>query len=231
MEVESLQHDGFQFLPKSTEHFEYDAEGRETEWSNLDATGFGLSRRRVTTYGGDGTIEQVNQVLVGENWEDNFRYLTETDGAGRPVQELGQSPDGMGGWQDSIIDHFTYNDVAGWARVESYQMFEEDWLPMFAETTSYDQDGDPTVILSQSWPLQSTGWVDSHRVTFLFGSGVAAEGEGTMPSVAGLDVYPSPAADDVNIAVSRADAGVLRVEVFDLLGRQVAQLADRQEPA
>lgn len=64
---------------------------------------------------------------------------------------------------------------------------------------------------------------------FDFATGTAVEREAVGPEA--LDLYPNPAAGRVFLRGRLARAGVLRVELYDLLGRRVAVLADRHAPA
>jgi hypothetical protein len=231
VDIESYYHDSVDWVLFSVEHYEYDTEDREIEWTYTESFPGGLSQRHITAYGQDGTIEQVSQILVGEDWVDQYRSVTTFDGAGRPTEQLVQASNSVGGWEDLYLDLYTYNDLDGWARTESFTMEGMAWVPGTADTTFLDAEGDQVEVVFQSWDDDAEDWVDYYRILFLYGSSIAAEDESPLPSGLEIDVYPSPAAHDVNILVSRADSGPLRVEVFDLLGRRLATLADRQEPA
>ncbi|MEL6705237.1 MAG: T9SS type A sorting domain-containing protein [Bacteroidota bacterium] len=64
------------------------------------------------------------------------------------------------------------------------------------------------------------------------GDGVVVSSEADLPLVFALDgPYPNPAVDETTLEIALPEAGPIRVEVLDVLGRRVALLAEGEQPA
>jgi hypothetical protein len=59
---------------------------------------------------------------------------------------------------------------------------------------------------------------------------VANEDESTVPQVLQLEAYPNPLTEAVTLSYALPEAGPVRLAVYDLLGREVAVLADGMQP-
>jgi hypothetical protein len=59
---------------------------------------------------------------------------------------------------------------------------------------------------------------------------VANEDESGAPEKLGLEAYPNPSAGPAAVQYELPEAGPVRIAVFDLLGREVAVLADGIQP-
>jgi hypothetical protein len=60
---------------------------------------------------------------------------------------------------------------------------------------------------------------------------VASEGAPAEAEASRLSVYPNPAVGAATVALTLAEAGEVRVSVFDMLGREVAVLHEGSLPA
>ena len=209
-EVEAFE----EFLRIVTEYFENsDVETAQfstgpEEWLDFDQTTRNYNERGLL-------IEEINvQVFTGTP-DPQSRFVLDYNDLDLLISEIGQSPDGVGGW------------------VNSTGFF-----------STYDDDGDVLEELFQSWiepgkraggsnvsSIASLTWANDFRSIFNYGDvGTGVEDDAFSSAVA-FDLYPNPARGRVSFDVSLEKSSVLRVEVFDLLGRRVATLVDETSPA
>lgn len=104
------------------------------------------------------------------------------------------------------------------------------WVPTNLFIDTYDSDSDLLTSLFQQW--DGSTWVNAFLTTLSYG--VITTGVADEAPVRSMDIsiYPTPALHDVTIDFDLASpAARLNVEVFDLLGRRVAVLANRSSSA
>ena len=104
------------------------------------------------------------------------------------------------------------------------------WVPTNLFIDTYDSDSDLLTSLFQQW--DGSTWVNAFLTTLSYGvitTGITNE---TPAGSMDISIYPTPALHDVTIDFDLVSpASKLNVEVFDLLGRRVAVLANRSSAA
>ena len=214
--------------------FAYDAEGRKTveieeDW-DASSQSWVLESQDLITYNGS-TIVTLSQVYEAGAWVDyvettmvidsndllleqvsiplkqgafGIRFSYTYDSAGNLTEVVSQGDDGAGGWINQSRNAFTL-----------------------------DADGDPLEFLFQTFDPGSMAWVNSNRVTYQYEQNEKSTSiEEELPlGLASFDLYPYPAQDRVQVELELTQASELQVDVFDILGRRVANLTEGTAPA
>ena len=210
--------------------FEYDGDGREVveieeDWDE-NTQNWQLEARELTSYPSANTSVVLHQNYQGGDWVDfvettivyndqglevewtsislmedknGLRFLSEFNEDGHLIGIVTQVEDGMGGWINQWQQAFTL-----------------------------DQDGDPVVLLMQMYNVDAMEWENVTRINYNYQQGEKATSieEEMMPGLASFDVYPYPATDRVNVSLQLTQASDVSVEVYDILGRRVANLTE-----
>ncbi|MEM6785358.1 MAG: M14 family zinc carboxypeptidase [Bacteroidota bacterium] len=116
-----------------------------------------------------------------------------------------------------------------------YDGVQVDWVREEIDLSDYA--GEPSVtlafVLASDGSVNGDGWLvdEVAVVTLIDGRAVSAEGP---PAVASLTLgapYPNPSADRLTVPFTLPASASVRLEVFDVLGRRVAILADEPRTA
>lgn len=170
------------------------------------------SERTIFTLNDQGQqIEAITTELFFGPPTESSRVLSTYNGMGLLTQVIDQLPDGSGGWFDEEIYDATF-DADGDILEEIYQI--DDGLGK--------NDGGTTQLTSSS-ALQN-----DERITYSYGETATSTEEEIDHRLASFQVYPSPAQGRVQLEVNLDEPAALQIEVYDILGRRVASLADTQ---
>ncbi|MFK7845295.1 MAG: T9SS type A sorting domain-containing protein [Rhodothermales bacterium] len=176
----------------------------EDMWLDSERTVFTLNDQ------GQQTEAITTELFFGPPTEAS-RVLSTYNGMGLLTQVIDQLPDGSGGWFDDEVYTATF-DADGDILEEIYQI--DDGLGK--------NDGGATQLTSSS-ALQN-----DERYTYSYGETVTSTEEEIDHRLASFQVYPSPAQGRVQLEVNLDEPAALQIEVYDVLGRRVASLADTQ---
>lgn len=210
--------------------FEYDGEGREilqtTEIWDEATEMFMLEGRTVTEYQDMMTVETMQFTFdEGATWTDFSKSTSIFDGSGLLVESIFQTTDfftlmladnSRVTYAYNASDQFTeiiYQDTDGMGG----------WINDEAEFLTYS-NGLLSVELGVIW--DGADWANSMRYTYSYDMTGTAVEQDTPAQLASFSVYPSPARDHVQMDVALNEPATVQVEVFDLLGRRVANLLD-----
>ncbi len=210
-----------------------DDQGRESEllqeiW-NEDTAAWEVFTRRTKTYQ-DNTITELGQFPDGMGGWLNFDQTVFTlNDAGLPVEELSSSLFlGTADPSNRILS--TYNDMN--LLIEELDQSPDGaggWITDFTYVATYDADGDVLEELYQE--NDGTALVNDERDTYNYGQTATSVEDDLGSTLASFDIYPSPARGRVQVEVTLAQPAALSVDVFDVLGRRVHQMADEQAAA
>ena len=129
-------------------------------------------------------------------------------------------------WENSTRAFRTYED--GFATEITLQIWDVSaWASSSRNLFTYE-DGLLTERVIQDW--DGSAWVNNVRIRSTYGNSTAAEDGPTTPR-ARLSAYPTPPRGALTVALEMPMAGALRLAVYDLLGRRVAEQPERTLPA
>ncbi|GAB5521202.1 MAG: hypothetical protein RhofKO_34530 [Rhodothermales bacterium] len=141
---------------------------------------------------------------------------TDLDGDG-DLDVLTASRDGMLSW-------YVNTDGAGTFSMARLLISTPNRPPNFVRTADLDQDGDQDV-LTASASGQLVLWYANDGV------GVHVESPHDHPAQFTVErVYPNPFTQRLNVTIQAAQSGPVHVDVYDMLGRHVTQLANGIRP-
>lgn len=214
--------------------FAYNAEGRKTveiqeDW-DANSQSWKLEFQDLITYTSSTTVTLTQEYVAGA-WIDYsettvfydnngleteqvikalkqgafaLRLLFSYDGSGNLTELVAQGENGSGGWINQSRNAFTL-----------------------------DADGDPLEFLFQTFDQNSMMWVNSNRVMYEYQQNEkTTRVEEELPiGLASFDLYPYPAQDRVHVELELTQASELQVDVYDILGRRVANLTEGTVPA
>lgn len=100
------------------------------------------------------------------------------------------------------------------------------WINNILVTSTYDADGDLITELGQLW--DGIIWANVVMNTYIYGDGtLPTSTEQEMPGyLTRFDLYPIPSHGQVFVNLEISHPMAINVEIYDLLGRQIAVLAD-----
>jgi hypothetical protein len=213
----------------------YDGQGREIEslleiWSD-DNSAYENGQRTVTAWSGDGLMSTAtSQFWVDPAWFDLSRDMTTYDGVGRVIEVVDEMMDFLTqDWTPVARTELTYNASGNLASELVQNWSGVAWENEGLGTNTYDGDNDITESLTQLW--NGSDWENVSRTLFNYGSATTNEGAPDAFAVSAIDLFPNPTRDRLTVDVTLDAPGYLRVDVYDLLGRHVATLADSAAPA
>ncbi len=176
----------------------------EDMWLDSERTVFTLNDQGLQT-------EAITTELFFGPPVESSRVLTTYNSMGIPTEIIDQIPDGAGGWLDDEVYTATF-DADGDILEEIYQI--DDGLGK--------NDGGATQLTSSS-ALQN-----DERITYSYGETATSTEDEVDRRLSSFQVYPSPAQGRVQLEVNLDEPAALQIEVYDILGRRVASLADTQ---
>ncbi len=230
--------------------FEYDDDGREileTQqfWDDAAST-FATSSQTITEYN-DMSIVETSQISIDEGitWLDFSQITTMLDANGliveniyqlanfltqmledrerttyeyndddQPIEIIDFVPNGMGGWDNDEANFSTYEN--GMISVDLYAYWDA-----AGKTGSRSENTNPF----------SATWIDDTRDIYNYETtGTAIEDE-SLAQLTSFSVFPSPARNRVQLDVVLNEPATMQIEVFDILGRRVANLFDASHVA
>lgn len=219
------------------ETIELDDQGRESvqllESWDADMSVWEAISRNTKTYQ-DNMVTELGQFSDGMGgWLDFEQTVFTLNDAGLPIEELSSSlffgtPDPS----NRVLS--TYNDMD--LLIEELDQSPDGaggWVTDFAYFATYDADGD---ILEELYQEEDgTGKVaaliNDERDTYNYGPRATSVEDALDETFAAFDIYPSPARDRVQVEVTLEQPAALAVDVYDVLGRRVHQMADEQAAA
>jgi len=207
----------------------YDDQSRITSFEVLGYNNGQWERRsQGTTIYSEGESLSVFEGWINGGWQVFDRTTDKYDGEGRLVETLSEAWTGTA-WEKQARQLRTYE--GGGNEIEL--LFEiwggGAWSGAIRDTSTYDSDGDIVEFVSQDWNGQS--WQNRLRHLYAYHAVTATANGFSVPETAKLAVYPSPVRNNASVFVTLTEPGTIRVEVFDVLGRRVAILADEQAPS
>ncbi len=219
------------------ETIELDDQGRETtkldEFWDADMSVWVPSTRSTKEYQGM-TITEKGQVSDGmDGWLDIDETVYTLNSAGLPVEAITSSLIlGTPMPSDRVVS--TYNDMN--LLIEERDQKPDGaggWVDDLAYFATFDSDGD---ILQELYQAEdgtgkSSALENQSRDTYTYGPTATSIDEELGSTFAAFDIYPSPARDRVQVEVTLEQPGALAVDVYDVLGRRVHQMADEQAAA
>ncbi|GAB5521203.1 MAG: hypothetical protein RhofKO_34540 [Rhodothermales bacterium] len=126
--------------------------------------------------------------------------------------------------QDGILVWYANTDGAGTFSSARVLVFSPNSPPNFVQSADLDADGDMD-ILTSSTDGQLVLWYAND------GIGVHVDPNQEIPNQLLIErVYPNPFSERLSITVHMAQSGSVQVDVFDVLGRHIAQLEDGVHP-
>lgn len=150
------------------------------------------------TYNTDGTENQVvsqDWNLETSAWVNSSRYTNTYDDAKKIISDLTETwVDNA--WMNEFKSTYTYNGNQVQESLD--QEWETDkWVDVNKHTYSYTATNQLQQVVSQSWNMESSQWVNESRITFTFGS------TGINPLTdQSLVVFPNPFRDQITIQSS-----------------------------
>jgi hypothetical protein len=213
--------------------YSYDANGNCTEeilqtwessaWVNISKYSY--------SYDVNGNrIEEIKQTWYTSAWIINYKYNYSYDLSRNLV--LVQS------WQDSIWVNeekniYTY-DSNGY-KTEWIQQYWYDiiWINEVKNIYKYDSSGHQTEWIEQFWPWNGSKWVNGYKYTDTWQMLVTdVNQQANSISSFGLSAnYPNPFNPQTKISFSIPKESYITLKVYDLLGKEVAILAQEKKEA
>ncbi|MEM8599541.1 MAG: T9SS type A sorting domain-containing protein [Bacteroidota bacterium] len=177
-------------------------------------TGLDVAFENVTTPGGLSVFYEAAA-------PDNTEGLPDATIA--PYRWVIAATDGLAFENASVrFDPDAFASLADPARVTIYRRPDAGTGAFEEVTTSVDPD---------DGALVGSG-ITAFSEFVIAGDGVVVNSEADLPLVFALDgPYPNPATTEATLELALPDAGPIRVEVLDLLGRRVVLLAEGDQPA
>ncbi|MEM8488896.1 MAG: T9SS type A sorting domain-containing protein [Bacteroidota bacterium] len=221
----------------SRETIEFDDQGRESirlfEAWNGDMSAWEFLTRETKTYQ-DNMVTELSQFPDGMGGWFNFEQTVFTlNDAGLPIEELSSSLLlGTADPSNRILS--TYNDMD--LLIEELDQLPDGaggWFTDFAYFATYDSDGDPIEEIYQidDGTGKRSALVNDERDTYNYGQTATSVEDELGGVLTSFDIYPSPAQGRVQVEVTLEQPAALAVDVFDVLGRRVHQMADEQAAA
>jgi hypothetical protein len=235
--------------------YAYDSEGRKTVvlYEEVSDSVWIELHRTTLTYDPDGTTRtEVSATRRGGQWVNTLRHIYSHDQEGRLESRVLQVWY-AGTWLNYLRRVYEY-DTDGRLTLELWQEWIlttmlSVWQNMLRVTYGYDGEGN---LLSGVADLLGDGdwqpsdfcfeWQDSlgnsysfcgYRLTLHYGTGPTDVADGLSPesSSFGLDQnYPNPFNPATEIGFRIDERGEVSLQVFDLLGREVATLLKAELP-
>lgn len=226
----SVKHNGeFDNIRKTS--IQYDDAGRKIEetleqWSS-NADSWYLLSRILTVYGENGSTATHQHHDAGD-WIDVHDVVTVINENGLVSEITRLSANGPISYENEGRNLYLYDDML---RITAIEYQDKDstsnaYINRSANRVFYQANGNFDYDLEQTYDPITESWVDVTRTTYTYGA-VATSVEGDLVDTgSSLTLYPSPARDRVNFDVMIETTSTLQIEVFDLLGRRVATIAN-----
>lgn len=161
-------------------------------------------------------------------WVNRGRKFEVFDHAGNVTEVTFR--DGAGNaWINHSRLSFAFNEQDN-IRLTLRERWENDeWTPGDRRTTWFDADGNQLTTLVEAWSWGE--WVNWYRTTYEYESvSAAVESRELLDSERPTlhPSWPNPSHGETSFSFSLPEAANVRLEVFDLLGRRVQCLVERE---
>ncbi|WP_164682686.1 T9SS type A sorting domain-containing protein [Cyclonatronum proteinivorum] len=186
-----------------------------------------------------GTIEQV---WDGAAWVDEFRMLRVDEDM--PTEDYDSAViytsaffNEEEGWQPDTRIEIAFNELGQilYGTASEYDIFEEQWIPIGTEVFEYNSSSlVPDLAQFSTFDPFAGEMIDTARLLLEWDlTNVDVRGdEHQLPAGISLgNAYPNPFNPTTNIPFEISETGHVSLEVFDMLGRQVAVLVNEAKPA
>jgi hypothetical protein len=230
----------------------YDAKGNQLtylseQWTN----GQWLSSSRGTgAYNTNGMDSSwLSQQWVNGQWENSYRYTYAYDRNGNELSEIDEQWTN-GQWANSGRTTYTY-DASGRELSELDEQWTNGlWVNSYRTTYTYNANGNAALFIAEQWtnslwqPFNSSSSTLDSAGNYIGISGckiifhykqtlitAVKEEIGTPSSHQLFQNYPNPFNPSTVIKYRLSTAGNVRITIFDLLGREVITLLNKQKPA
>ena len=177
------------------------------------------------------TLEQPDYVTErhdGEAWYNHERF-TQTRANGKVTLALTEEGDPeTGAWMNNNKVEFTYADSRVSVMESSFWVAEfSDWYLSFINRYEYDGHGNVSTMVVEMEGEEEGVIEPAIRVMLEWelATGTANEVETPQPSFS-LTNYPNPFAGHTEVAFTLAKPGQVTLRVYDVMGREVATLAE-----
>ncbi len=230
--------------------YTYDDNGNMTsklleKWEGADWVN---NMRDTYTYDNSGNItSKLRARWVGSDWEDKIRDAYTYDGNGNITSKLLERWLGTD-WVEYWRHTYNYNNN-GNMTLDLYEYWDgTNWVNSTRYTYTYDDNGSMTLFLPETW--DDTNWINSNLNAYLtfrdtFGNYYSFSGikiEVSYKTITEVEQennnyfsytlqqnYPNPFNPSTTISYSLPKAGFVQLKVYDLLGREVAVLVNKEQ--
>lgn len=217
---------------ESRETWSYDGAGRAVSVTHDLPAGPGAWApygRTLYAYDGARLASWTDQRLIGPDvWRDEVRVEYAYDGDGRLATLTLSSALDTDTLEPVYRDRYTH-DARGLAETTFDQWTEEGtWDALYRTLFTRDAEGRATEAVGQR--REGAAWVNESSSLYSYDGTVAGEAA-PGASAPTLTVGPNPAAASATVRYTLAAPGAVRLTLTDVLGREVAVLADGERPA
>ena len=186
---------------------------------------------QILTEYADPLIIATTQLTLDEGmtWSDWQKVTTTLNDSGLPEEMLSESVDFFSGmFSTQSLVTYAYNSMDLPSDIETQiANFNTGVLENYeASRFSYDALGNIQVDLTQDWDLGSAQWVDASRDTYNFAAISTSNESAEVDQLNTFSIYPSPANSRVQFETVLNQPANVQIEVFDILGRSVATVAN-----
>ncbi len=228
-EAQTTQFQGGLPLVSSRITASYDDLDRVTRWlfeqfndisSQWDTTG-----QQLFTYTDSSAVLLAQAYLDVNQWDTFFRLTSLFNDRGLVSNQTREFLQPFPSISRTLFEYEAGHDNPI-SIINQFIDLQGNWANDVADFITHDSDGDILIRLNQlySQPPGSAGaWLNVRQDIFLYDR-VSTSVETTSPALFSVAIYPNPANRPVTIAVSIADAAVVEIIAFDILGREVATL-------
>ncbi len=186
---------------------------------------------QILTEYADPLIIATTQLTLDEGmtWTDFGRETTTLNDSGLPEEMLSESVDFFSGmFSTQSLVTYAYNSMDLPSDIETQiANFNTGVLENYeASRLSYDALGNLQVDLTQDWDFGSAQWVDAMRDTYNYSSISTSNESAEADRLNTFSIFPSPAYSRVQFETVLNQPANVQIEVFDILGRSVATVAN-----
>jgi|GEM_PF-6903113 len=214
--------------------FVYDIQGRKTvetqeDW-DANSRSWKLKFQDLITYPGSNIVTLTQEYVAGA-WVDYSETTVMHNNNGLVTEQTIEALK-QGAFALRLL--FSYDTSGNLTElVAQGKDGVGEWINQSRNAYTLDADGDPLEFLFQTYDPGSLMWVNSNRIMYEYQlNEKSTRVEEELPhGLASFELYPYPAQDQVQVELELTQASELRVDVYDILGRRVANLTEGTIPA